>query len=168
MLTATYKEPISCKTVAFHCHCTCSYTTRVVWQTKCKLVMYISRVSHVFAIPHAHAKIACNSACTCQFFSFARVKHANTRVYLHTCVKFKLSCTILPLNDLIVSIILLCMLPLLNQACLASAHLVFLNIAFVWEDGMHECACICAYVFVCMCVCLCACVCLCVCSSDIF
>ena len=159
MLNATSKESISCKTVVFHCHCTCSYTTRVVWQTKCKLVMYISRVSHVFTIPRVHAKIACNSACTRQFFKFfAHFKHASTCVYLHACVKFKLSCTVLPLNDLIVSIILLCMLPLSNQACLASAHLVFLNIAFVWEDGMYACACICAYVFVCMCVCVYVCV----------
>ena len=119
-------------------------------------------------MPELHATVHAHAS----FLSFARVKHASTRVYLHTCVKFKLSCTILPLNDIIVSIILLCMLPLLNQACLASAHLVFLNIAFVWEDGMHECACICAYVFVCMCVCLCVCVCVhvcvCVCVVAIF
>ena len=39
----------------------------IVWQTNYELVMCISRVSHVFAIPRAHTKIACNSACTRQF-----------------------------------------------------------------------------------------------------
>ena len=90
------KKPISCKQLYFvaHCYCTCSYTTHVVWQTKCELMMCIYRVSLAFAIPRAHAKIACNSACTQQFWSYALVKHASTHMYLHACVKFKLSCTV--------------------------------------------------------------------------
>ena len=43
---------------------TCNYTTRVVWQTKYKLMMCISRVSCVFAILCVHAKTVCNSECT--------------------------------------------------------------------------------------------------------
>ena len=75
-----------------------------------------------------------------------------------------------PLNDhdLIDLIILLvyCMLDFqIIQACLASTHLVFLNIAFVQVAGMHVCVyvctCMCAY----MCVCMCACVYVCICVS---
>ena len=47
-------------------YCTCSYTTCVVWQTKCKFVMCISHVLCVFTGPHEDAKIMCNSAYTCQ------------------------------------------------------------------------------------------------------
>ena len=65
---------------------------------KCdKLVMCISCVLRVFIIPLAYmyTKIACNSVCTCQFWSFTCIKHASTHVCLHTCVKFKLSTSIL-------------------------------------------------------------------------
>ena len=48
----------------------------------------------MFAIPSAHAKITYNSACTRQFLKFACIKHASTHMYLHTCVKFNLSCTV--------------------------------------------------------------------------
>ena len=45
-----------------------------------------------------------------------------------------------------------------NQAHLASAHLVFLNIAFVQEVGMRVCICMRACVCVCLYVCVCVCV----------
>ena len=71
---------------------TATVPTHVVWQTKCELVTCISYVSCVFALQRAYAKIACNGASTCQFLL---IKHASTRIYLHACVKFKLSCTVL-------------------------------------------------------------------------
>ena len=71
------------------------YTTRVVWQTKCELVMCIAHVSHVFTGNCVHTKVVCNSACACQFFkNFTCGKHADTRTYWHACAKFKLSCTV--------------------------------------------------------------------------
>ena len=46
----------------------------------------------------------------------------------------------------------LCMLAFSNLAYLASARLVSLNIAFVWDVGMHVCMCACVCVRVCECV----------------
>ena len=46
------------------------YTTRTVWQTKYKLVMCITRVSHVFTDSRVHAKIVWNSVCAHQIFKF--------------------------------------------------------------------------------------------------
>ena len=51
------------------------------------------------------------------------------------------------------------MLAFSNQAPLASASVVFLNIAFVQEVGMHACVCICVCVCVCLSVCPCPCPC---------
>ena len=67
-----YRSQSAAKQLYFiaYCYCTCSYTTRVVWQTKYELVMCISCVPHVFAFLRAHAKIECNGACTCQLLKF--------------------------------------------------------------------------------------------------
>ena len=68
MLITTYKEAnqlkSSCISLPTATVDICSYTTRVVWQTKCKLMMCISRVLCVFAILCVHVKIVYNSACT--------------------------------------------------------------------------------------------------------
>ena len=68
------KELPSCKTNAVHClhvlYILYLYTTRVVWQTKCKLVMCITHVLPVFIAGHAYIKIVCSSACTYQAFKF--------------------------------------------------------------------------------------------------
>ena len=105
MLITTYKEAnqlqSSCISLPTATVRTCSYTTRVVWQTKCKLMTYISRVLHVFAIPHVHTNIACtptlhaHQRCVqqCMLMPVFEVLHV-LNVQAHTCVKFKLSCTV--------------------------------------------------------------------------
>ena len=74
MLITTYKEAnqlqSSCISLPTAAVPVVMYTTRVVWQTKCELLMCISYVSRVFAIPQAHAKSACNSVCIRQFLKF--------------------------------------------------------------------------------------------------
>ena len=100
-------KPISCKQLYFiaYCYCTCSYTTRVVWQTKCELVTCISCVqcrvcllSHM-RMPKSRATVRAHAS----FLTFACVKRASTCVYLHACVKFKLSCTIASCNCCVVN-----------------------------------------------------------------
>ena len=90
MLLTTYKEAnelqSSCISLSTATINTCSYTTRVMWQTKCELVTCISRVACVLAISHAHAKIACNSVCTHKFFKFfMRYMCKHTRVPACVC-----------------------------------------------------------------------------------
>ena len=93
----TIKKLPSYKTDAFHCLYTYLlylYTTLVVWQTKCKFVMCITRLPCVLTGSCAHPKTTCKSACVHQFLSFTHRKNAGTLVYWHTCVKFKLSCIV--------------------------------------------------------------------------
>ena len=88
------KKLPSCQTDAFHCllymhmYLLYLYTTSVVWQTKCKLVMSIIYITFVHCW-HAHAKIVCNGVCTCQLFMFTCSKCAGTHIYRHFYVKFK-------------------------------------------------------------------------------
>ena len=59
------------------------YTTRVVWQSKCKLVMCITRVLHVFTGKHAQAKLECNSVCAHQATQMVNVQtHVNTDTHM--------------------------------------------------------------------------------------
>ena len=48
----------------------CMHMTRLVWQTKRKLVTCITCVSHVLTGSYVHAKIMHKSACACQILSF--------------------------------------------------------------------------------------------------
>ena len=94
MLITMYKEANQLQSSCISlnkCYCTCSYTMRVVWQTKCKFVMCIARVSCVFAIPHALTKKRVKQ---CMHKSFALVKRASICVYLRACVKVQLNCTV--------------------------------------------------------------------------
>ena len=74
MLITQYKKSASAETQLYfiaYSYCTCSYTTRVVWQTKCKLMMCISHVLR--ATVHAHAS----------FLSFTCIILASPRKCLH-------------------------------------------------------------------------------------
>ena len=82
----------SCKTNAFHCLNVSTYCT-------CTSHMYCGKQSvsswHVSPCVTCMPKLCATVQVHTKFLSFTCSKHAGgTRVYQHTCVKFKLSCTI--------------------------------------------------------------------------